>query len=81
MASAVLSVVTDSPPETGESTPQGGERVDKTLCALCDLRVQKTLLSHTEYAENAELPVLSTWFTLALEYAELHQLHGAPCGV
>ena len=74
MASAVLSVVTDSPPETGGHTPQGG---DKTLCALCDLRVQKTLLSHTEYAENAEMPVLSTLITLVLEYAEWHSFHCA----
>ena len=35
-------------------------------------------LSHAEYAE---LSVLSILFTLALEYAELHLLHGAPCGV
>ncbi len=39
------------------------------------------ILSHADCAENAELPVLSTLFTLALEYAELHLLHGAPCGV
>ena len=30
-----------------------------------------------KYAENAELPVLSKWFTLALEYAELRQFHSA----
>jgi hypothetical protein len=34
-------------------------------------RLQNENLSHADYAENAELPVLSTWFTLALEYTEL----------
>ena len=30
-----VSTVTDSPPETGESTPKGGgEGVDENLCAL-----------------------------------------------
>ena len=39
------------------------------------------VISHTDCTEYTEMQVLSTLITLALESTELHQLHGAPCGM
>ena len=44
---------------------------------LCEI---KAFFLHAEAAKSADIYSLLC-FTLALESAELHQLHGAPCGV